>query len=701
MSLLKNLTSRFLFLTMVIFLVTGQITSAQTKQTITHESMWLMKRVGAPVPSPDGKWVVFSLIEPAYDEKDQVSDLWIVPADGSAKPRRMTSTKGGESGAAWSPDGMRIAFSAKRETDEANQIYVIDLAGGEAVRATNISTGARNPQWRPDGKAILFVSGVYPGAMNDDDNKRAAKERKDRKYKARVYDTFPIRNWDRWIDELQTHVIVQELSEGAKPKDLLAGTKLVAEKGYGGRIGAGSDDIDAVWSPDGGSVVFVASTDRTNAAFAETSLQIYRVSTAGGEPVQLTSAKGDHGRPTFSPDGKTLYLTYSPVGEKVYTLTRLVSLDWANPGQPKILTASFDRAVGGFAITPDNKTIYLTAEDSGHEKIYSLPAAGGEVRAFTELNNGCYTNLSIASRSSVPQLFVSWDSAINPPEIYRLGLGNEKSGKALTNFNSEALAKWDVEPVKEFWFTSKGGKRIHNFYVTPPNFDPNKKYPLLVVMHGGPFNQWRDNWGLRWNYHLLASPGYVILLTNYTGSTGFGEKFTQDIHGDPFITPANEINEAADEAIRRFSFIDGARQCAAGASYGGHLANWLQATTTRYKCLISHAGAINSEAQWGTSDIIYWRERNLGGPHWENGAKWNEQNPIRFAANFKTPVLVTAGENDFRVSINHSLEYWSVLQRIKVPSRLVIFPEENHWILKGEDSRYFYSEFHGWLKRWL
>jgi len=663
--------------------------------------MWLMKRVGAPVPSPDGKWVVFSLTEPAYDEKEQVSDLWIVPADGSAKPRRLTSTKAGESGPVWSPDGARIAFSAKRESDEANQIYVIDVAGGEAARVTNISTGARSPQWRPDGKAILFVSGVYPGAMNDEDNKKIARERKDRKYKARVYDAFPVRNWDKWIDEMQTHVIVQELADGAKPKDLLAGTKLAAGKGFGGRIGAGSDDIDAVWAPDGSSVVFLASTDRTSAAYGETHINVYRVAAGGGEPVQITNGNGEYGRPTFSPDGKTLYLTTNSFGDKVYTLTRLVSLDWANPGEPKILTSTFDRSVGSFALSSNSKTIFLTAEDAGHEKIYLMSASGGDVNPLTELNNGCYTNLSISSKSDIPQLFVSWDSAINPPEIYRLDLGNEKSGKALTNFNSEALAKWDVEPVHEFWFTSKTGRRIHNMYVTPPNFDPNKKYPLFVVMHGGPHSQWRDNWGLRWNYHLLASPGYIVLLTNYTGSTGFGEKFAQGIQGDPFKTPADEINEAADEAIRRFSFIDGTRQCAAGASYGGHLANWMEATTTRYKCIVAHAGLVNSVSQWGTSDSIYDREKNQGGPHWENGRKWDEQNPIKFAGNFKTPILVTVGENDFRVPLNNSLENFAVLQRMKVPSRLIVFPEENHWILKGEDSRFFYTELHSWLKRWL
>ncbi|MGH9658957.1 MAG: alpha/beta hydrolase family protein [Bryobacteraceae bacterium] len=234
-----------------------------------------------------------------------------------------------------------------------------------------------------------------------------------------------------------------------------------------------------------------------------------------------------------------------------------------------------------------------------------------------------------------------------------------------------------------------------------PNFDESKKYPLFVMIHGGANLMWRDQFFLRWNYHLLAAPGYVVLLTNYSGSTGFGEQFAQSIQGDVLAGPGEEINEAADEAIRRFPFIDSTRQAAGGASYGGHLANWLQATTTRYKCLISHAGLINLESQWGTSDTIYGREISNGGPVWEQGGVWRDQNPIRRARNFRTPILLTAGEHDFRVPLNQTLENWSVLQRLRVPSRLVVFPDENHWIMKGENSRYFYQEVHAWLKKWL
>jgi dipeptidyl aminopeptidase/acylaminoacyl peptidase len=682
--------------------------SAQTaKAPLTHESMWMMKRVGPPVPSHDGKWVVFSLVEPAYDEKDQVSDLWIVSTDGSggntpAKPRRLTFSKGGESGVAWSPDSRQIAFSARREGDDASQIYILDVAnGGEAVRITSLSTGARSPQWRPDGKAISFVSTVFPGAADDDANKKIAAERKGQKYRARVYDRFPIRNWDKWLEDTQVHLFIQDAQPGAKAKDLLAGTKLVNERGFAGRTTDSGDELDAAWTPEGDAIIFVASSNRDTAAYAQTNTSLFKVSTSGGEPARLTTSADGFTRPTFRPDGKALYALIEVESDaKTYHLDRLAKLSWPNPGQPTTLTAKFDRSVGSFAFTPNSRSIYLTAEEAGNEKLFTMPADGGDVTLAMDMTKGVYTNLRIPAKASSTILIANWESAINPPEVFRLDL-TSKTQQPLTSFNAEPVARIDWQPLRHFWFTSKAGKRIHNMIALPPNFDERKKYPLLVLLHGGPHSMWRDNWGLRWNYFLLARPGYVVLLTNYSGSTGFGEAFSQSIQGDPFKGPGNEINEGADEAIRLYPFVDGSRQAAAGASYGGHLANWMQATTTRYKTLISHAGLINLESQWGTSDTIYSREVNNGGPVWEQGPIWREQNPIRFAANFRTPILLSVGENDFRVPLNQTLENWSVLQRLKIPSRLIVWPDENHWILKGENSRYFYQEVHAWLKKYL
>ncbi|HEX8169540.1 MAG TPA: S9 family peptidase [Thermoanaerobaculia bacterium] len=688
-------------LTLLFTLLLACSAFAAEKQPLTHETMWLMKRVGAPAISPDGKWVVFSLTEPAYDEKDQVSDLWIVPSDGSAKPRRLTGTKAGESDASWSPDSRRIAFSAKREGDEQSQIYILDLTlGGEAQRITSLSTGARAPKFRPDGRAISFISTVYPGALDDEANKKAAKEEKEKKEKVRAFDSFPIRAWDRWIDPKQPHVFVQSLDGGAA-KDLLAGTKLVAAAGFGGTGGGeGRETIDAEWSPDGQWLLFSATSGRNTAAYAEYDLNLYRVSAAGGEPERIASRAGGYGDVAFSPDGKTLYATFNPNNGKVYNLNRLVAFDWPSMQNERTITPPpNDRSVNSYAVSSDGKTIYFTAEDSGLEKIYSVPASGGPAKLAVDPQRGVYTGLRAADNA--PVFVAQWGSSVDPAEVVRIDLAAQKHTN-LTTFNTEVAKTIDWQPPQHFWFTSKRGRKIHNMIVLPANFDPSKKWPLFVLIHGGAANMWRDAISLRWNYHLLARPGYVMLMTNYTGSTGFGEEFAQNIQGDPLRGPADELMEAADEAIKRYPFIDATRQVAGGASYGGHLAYALEAWSgTRFKALIAHAGLINLESQWATSDTVYGRELMNMGPVWEQGEVWRTQSPIRFAAQFKTPMLLSVGERDFRVPMNNTLEAWTVLQRLRIPSRLLVWPEENHWILNPENSRVFYREVDQWLRRWV
>lgn len=683
----------------------GASTTAQAqapgKAVLTHETLWLMKRVGAPAPSPDGRWVVFPVTEPAYDDKEQVADLWIVPADGSAPPRRLTGGKSAESDPAWSPDSRRLAFSTKREGDEAAQVYVLDVAGGgEAARVTSLSTGARRPRWRPDGGALLFTSVVFPGAADDEAQKKIAAERKAQKYKVRAYDGFPIRYWDKWLDDTQAHVFVQALEPGAKARDLLAGTKLSAERGFGGRMTDTGEELDTAWCPDGACVVFSATTHRDQAAYAEVPVALYRVAAIGGEPEALTTGPGTYERPAFGPDGSALFALYTAQNGRLYNLTRLARLPWPGAQTPTVLTASFDRSVSSFALSPDGRKAYFTAEDAGLEKVHSVGTAGGAVDVTVDSNEGVYGALAIPAKAATTVLFATWETAIRPAEVFRIEPGRGAPA-ALSALDTEQAARIDWAPLRHFWFQSRGGKRIHSMVALPPGFDEGRKYPLLVLMHGGPASMWRDSITLRWNYHLLAAPGYVVLLTDYTGSTGYGEAFAEGIEKDPLAGPGRELNEAADEAIRRFPFIDGTRQAAAGASYGGHLANWMQATTTRYRCLISHAGLVNLESQWGTSDTIYHREIMNGGPVWEQGKVWREQSPARYAKSFKTPILLSVGENDFRVPLNQTLENWSYLQRLRVPSRLLVWPEENHWILKPEDSRVFYREVHAWLARYL
>jgi dipeptidyl aminopeptidase/acylaminoacyl peptidase len=697
---------RFALLPFVLLALLGLAQAEENGlRPITHEDLWLMPRVGGPVISPDGAHAIVSVQHPAYDDEDAESNLWLVTSDGSEPPRQITFSDGGESHVSWSPDSGRIAFTAARDDDAPSQIYVLDLAtGGEARPVTDLSTGASRPIFSPDGQKIAFLSHVHRDALNDEDSKRLAEEAEDRKENVRTYTGFPIRNWNTYLDEFQPRLFVQELGE-TEAIDLLAGSELLKSPGYDGARSAGSSRLHAVWAPDGESLVFVASSNRDQYAFDWTNTDLWRVSAAGGEPERLTGSDSSGGAdswssPRFSPDGTTLYARRSPRTEFVFNASRLVAMNWSDMAETREISLPDARSVRDFAIAPDNETVFLLGQDAGLVRLYRADASDTVAAPAFEQDRGVYGSLSISANADNPVLLASYQEATQYSEVVRVEVSSG-GHEALTSFTAPLLAELDLQPVEHFWFESEEGRQIHNMIVRPAGFDPDEQYSLLVLMHGGPHSMWPDSPHLRWNYHLLAGSDHVVLLTNYKGSTGFGEDFARAIQGDPLRGPAEEINQAADVAIERFDFIDEDRQCAAGASYGGHLANWMQGATDRYRCLVSHAGLVNLITQWGTSDAVYHREANLGGPPWQMPEVWLDQNPLMYADQWKTPVLVTIGQLDERVPLSNTLEYWTALQRQQVESRLLIYPEEDHWIMSGPNSRHFYGEVSDWLDRWL
>jgi dipeptidyl aminopeptidase/acylaminoacyl peptidase len=684
------------FTALLFFGLSIQSASAADLRPINHQDVWKMNRVGSPVVSPSGDLAIVSVTEPSYEKDKSVSDLWLIQVDGKAAPRRLTSSKESESSVSWRTDGKAIAFTAKRADDKAKQVYILNMVGpGEAVRITNLSTGSSNPVWSPDGKMIAFESTVYPGAMDDKANKEEKKARDERKYNVSAYDSFPIRQWDHWRNDRKVHLFVQQANVGATAQDLLAGSALEQAAGFSGTSTRSGSTLKPVWAPDGQSLVFNATKNLNEAAHARVLYHLFSVSLKGGEPSQLTNNEDwNCTGPKFSDNGKQLYCRFSPVNQHVYNLSGIGRFDWSNGKtlkQPRVVTDGFDRSVDSFEISNNGKKLFLTAADAGRVRIYSLPAKGGDVKAFNLESRGVYSGIQVAGN----KLIAKWENSAIPAEIVRVSSNGEH--QAISEFNAARVTDIDFEPFTEFWFENSNGRQVHSWLALPPGFDKTKKYPLVLQMHGGPFSSSKDSGHVRWSAALLAAPGYVVLMTDYTGSVGYGEQFSRDIEGDPLKTPALDVLQAAEVAIERFPFIDASRQAATGASYGGHMVNWLQGTTTHFKALVGHAGLVDLEGQYSSSDTIFNREIMNAGPAWGESPVWREQSPSSYADKFSTPILLTIGEKDFRVPINQTIAAWSYVQRNQVPGRLLVFHDANHWIMKGEEARYFWGELHSWL----
>jgi dipeptidyl aminopeptidase/acylaminoacyl peptidase len=477
-----------------------------------------------------------------------------------------------------------------------------------------------------------------------------------------------------------------DLKAGAQPVNLMKDISLVQSPGF--RLGSYH------FSPDGKSVVFTATTEYNTTAYQSSKSNIYSVSISGGKETTLVNDETDYSSVEYTEDGKYLIATGSANGNKLYYLNRVYRFDAISLNAKKELAASLDRPINDMEMS--GSSIYASIEDLGVDRIVEISISDGSVKPVLGAETGSFSGLSLSAN---PRVFAyQYQNMATPPEVWVSANG---SLKAISKANDAVLAGLDLVKPEVIWTKSSRGKNIRSVVLKPTGFDSSKKYPLFVLMHGGPASSFKDVFGYRWNPYILGSAGYVIVMTDYTGSIGYGEKFAQDIQFDPFKGPGQEIQEAAADAIKRFSYIDGSKQAAGGASYGGHLANWMQATTSHYKCLISHAGLVNSEAQWGTSDVIWGRELMNGGAPWVPTKTWKEQNPMRFAANFKTPMLLTVGENDYRVPINNTLENWSIHQRLQIPSKLIVFPGENHWILNPDNSKFHYTEIQGWLAKYL
>jgi dipeptidyl aminopeptidase/acylaminoacyl peptidase len=679
---MKRIVLRMGFLAAVIlqFAVAAPAQQAP-KHAIAFDDMIKMHRISEPQISPDGKWVAYTVSTPDMDANRNAGNIWLVATTGGA-PIQLTQS-GHDSSPVWSPGGKTLAFLSSRSGD--SQVYLLSLEGGEAQRLTKLSTGADLVKWSPDDKTIAFTSGVYPDCKDDDCNSKRDAEKEKNKVKAHVAEHLLYRHWTHWNDGKRSHLFVVPSDGSAAPRDLTAGADYDVPPDERG----GPADIN--FSPDGKEICFTAVTDKMEAI--STNGDLFVVPVAGGDIKRITTQPGFDGAPVYSPDGR--YIAYHAQLTPQYEADRWrVMLYDRQSGKIENLSEGFDRSADELAWSADSKTIYFTAENETQKPVYAMNArAGAEPQKILNTYNS-----AISLSADGKTMAFERTSLTLPAEIFVAG-SDGSYVRQLTDHNEALLSALDMNLPETFWFDGAEGTKVQAMLICPPNFDAAKKYPLLVLLHGGPQTMWSNAWGYRWNAEVFSGAGYVTLMINRRGSTGYGQKFTDEITNDWGGKAYVDVMNGVDYALKKYPYIDGARMAAAGGSYGGYMADWIAAHTGRFKAIISHASVYDKVAMYATEEL-WFEEHDMQGTPWSNPESYRKWAPVTYAGElgkFKTPTLVICGERDYRVPYTQSLEFFSALQRQGVPSKLVVFPDEGHWILKPQNAQFWYKTFLDWL----
>ena len=688
---------------MAILLMGGvfvQVSAQPTaKKPFTFEDMMSLKRIGGPVISPDGKWVLFAAVDVDLKENKRISHLWVVPTAGGPA-RQIPGTPAGESGGRWSPDGKSYLYLSAAEGGSQVWIGSFDpasgLPNGAPKKITSISTEADGAIWSPDGKNIAFVSEVFPGCMDDACNKFSDQARADSKVKATIFEHLLFRHWNHYSAGKRSHLFVVP-ADGGVAKDLTPGDHDVPPFSLGGQ------DAYAI-SPDGKEVAFTSNWDEVGAT--STNNDIFVVPITGGEPKKLSTSPGGDSTPLYSPDGKWLAWRMQKRAGYESDRFRLVVYD-RNSGQIKNLTEDFDQWVEAVAWSPDSKFIYFTSENKGEAPIYQLnpaaanaPVSAARIRsnAIQEITRGVNDEVSVTPDGKT--LVFTRLSTQAPNEVYKMDLDTKKV-EELSHLNDATLAKIDLPPVEAFWFAGAGGTKVQGFLLKPTRFNKDEKYPVKFLIHGGPQGQWGDEWSYRWNAELFAADGYVVIMINPRGSTGYGQAFVDGVNKDWGGKPYIDLMNGLDYAEKTYPFFDKNRECALGASYGGYMINWILGHTNRFKCLVSHDGMFNTESAYGSTEELWFPEWEFGDTPWTNREGYRKWSPHLFAAQFKTPTLVVHGQLDYRLDVSEGFQLFTTLQRLKIPSKMLYFPDEGHWVLKPQNSELWYKTVNGWVDSYL
>ncbi len=645
---------------------------------LTADAMWRLKRLGAPAIAPDGRVAVLPVTTYDIEKNAGLTDLWLVPTK-PGKARQLTSDAASDSSPAWSPDGELIAFVSKRGDDKEPQLYVIAVNGGEARRVTNVPTGVMAPKWFPDSRRIAFLSQVWPDAKNWSEQQARVERQRDTKMTALVWDKAPISYWDHWLDQRQTHIYAVGL-EGGEAQAITFGRAPsldIAEPD------ATSFDI----APDGTEIAFAADTDK---AGIDMNFDIFVMPIEGGEPRNLTTDNpASDVSPLYSPDGRSLAFRRQKIKDFYADRARLMIHD-RRSAQTRSLTEEWDRSADGLVWAPDSASLFGSVEDAGTLRIFRFNAGGGAPQPITREHS--FGSLAIAG--SGPVIVGLRQSFTEPPTLVSI-IARTGAPTKLSDFNDAALANLSHGKVESVTYAGANGDDIQMWVTYPPDFTPDRQWPLYLVIHGGPHSAMNDAYQWRWNAQVFASWGYVTAWHNFHGSSGFGQSFTDSITKEWGELPYQDTLKAAQWFAAK-PWIDGERMAAGGGSYGGYLASFLLGKQHPFKTLIAHAAVYNSFTQYATDDGAI---KKRYGEFWEDLERFNRNSPHMGAANFKTPTLVIHGQQDYRVPVNHAMELFNTLQNRGVPSKLVVFPNENHWILQPQNSLFWYETVQKWLQQ--
>lgn len=654
------------------------------KRPIQFEDMFAMGRLAGPQISPDGQWIAYTITYYDLAKNSHNSDIYLVSADGKTG-KQLTFSDKSDSSPRWSPLGNELAFISTR--DGSAQIYLLNMKGGEAQKVTAIPTGVDGFTWSPDGKYFAVATEMLPEAKSPEESVRLEKERKEAGGSGREITGLLFRHWNRWKEGKYSHVVLVN-RKGDFVRDLTPGTNDIPP------IDLGSSH-DYVFSPDGAKLCFVKNPDPVVAV--STNNDLWETPVTEAAPRQLTVRKGNDAAPRYSADGQWLaYLSMERPGfeadqKNLWILNR-------QTGEKLILTQSLDRSVSDFVWAPDGKKIYFYVPNHGRHSLYQVELKNKRLKKL--LDNRFINSLDISPDGKF--LVLAIQSVNYPTEIYRFDIKKKKLTQ-LTFTNAPRLADLEMNPLEDYWFTGADNDSIHLLMVKPPDFDPAKKYPLISLIHGGPQGEFGDDFHYRWNAEMFAAPGYVVIMINFHGSRGYGQKFCDAVSRHWGDAPYRDVMIGTKWAAGKFSFIDKDRIGAAGASYGGFMINWIEGHNDEglFKCLVSHDGVFEQVSMFGSTEELWFPLWEFNGAPWDEGNLTQKWNPVNFVNHFRTPMLIIHGEHDYRVPYTQGLQLFTALQMKGVDSKLLFFPDEDHFVRKPQNARQWWRNVHGWLGKYL